>query len=231
MNVLILEDDPMVEYIHRHYLEKLNTFQNIYSANQPKEALELLTQKSIQLILLDVHLREANGLAFLRHIRQEGLDSEVILVTAANDSRHVQDAFRFGIIDYLIKPFQFDRFKQSIETFQLKRSQLDTDLVNQDTIDKLLVAPKTVSKPASSPLIPSVTFELEKGISSDTLKKILDSIHGLKQPFTVQDLTKACDLSHVSIRKYLLHLEQQGILQSDTIYVRIGRPYKIYHLK
>lgn len=51
MDVLIIEDDPMVEFIHRNYLEKLNYFQNIYSTASQTQAIAYLNDIKIQLIL------------------------------------------------------------------------------------------------------------------------------------------------------------------------------------
>lgn len=56
MNVLIIEDDPMVEFIHRSYLEKMALFQIIYSAATVQDATALLSTKAVDLILLDIHL-------------------------------------------------------------------------------------------------------------------------------------------------------------------------------
>src|SRR5574337_556180 len=70
MHVLIVEDDPMVEFIHRNYLEKSNKFSAIYSANSLQAAQEILDSKSVDLLLLDIHLKDGNGLDLLSHIRK-----------------------------------------------------------------------------------------------------------------------------------------------------------------
>ena len=64
-NILIVEDDPMVQFIHRNYLEKLGTFETIYSSETIAEAKKLLATRSIQLILLDIRLKDGNGSKWL----------------------------------------------------------------------------------------------------------------------------------------------------------------------
>ena len=66
---LIVEDDPMVEFIHRNYLEKIGRFQEIYSADAVTDAEYLLQNKQVDLVLLDVHLKNGNGLDLLKEIR------------------------------------------------------------------------------------------------------------------------------------------------------------------
>lgn len=217
MNVLIIEDDPMVEFIHRNYLEKLDLFQEIYSAATVQAAENLLADKAIDLILLDIHLKDGNGLDILSNLRICKTSHEVIVITAANEAHSVKEGLHLGVIDYLIKPFTFDRFKQSIALFQEKKKQLETAKVSQETIDSLIK--KSTAAPSE---------ELEKGLSVDTLEHILKVINEIKQPFTIQELADHCGLSHVSVRKYISHLDQTQQLKAETIYTKVGRPYKAF---
>ncbi|AUP02454.1 Transcriptional regulator [Streptococcus agalactiae] len=76
MDVLIIEDDPMVEFIHRNYLEKLNYFQNIYSTASQTQAIAYLNDIKIQLVLLDIHIKEGNGLELLKLLTQSTPNTE-----------------------------------------------------------------------------------------------------------------------------------------------------------
>ena len=62
-NILIVEDDPMVQFIHRNYLEKIGTFDTIYSSETIAEAKKLLSSRSIQLVLLDIRLKDEGRFA------------------------------------------------------------------------------------------------------------------------------------------------------------------------
>lgn len=223
MNVLIIEDDPMVEFIHRNYLEKLAIFEEIYSADTVDDAQERLSEKQVDLILLDIHLKEGNGLDFLTQLRANRTEVEVILITAANETNSVQTGLHLGAIDYLIKPFTFERFQQSIQQFQDKKRQLDSSQVSQDTIDRLLNSSQQAPKDAAPP-----ATELDKGLSNQTMDHIFKVIDEIHQPFTIQELAEKCGLSHVSVRKYIHYLENLGQLKSETIYTKVGRPYKAF---
>ncbi|WP_311859858.1 FaeA/PapI family transcriptional regulator [Enterococcus dongliensis] len=57
---------------------------------------------------------------------------------------------------------------------------------------------------------------------------MIKEIQKIKLPFTIQELADQCGLSHVSVRKYINYLEQTNQLKAETIYTKIGRPYKAF---
>ncbi|MGT2948171.1 response regulator [Streptococcus devriesei] len=223
MNVLIIEDDPMVEFIHRNYLEKGGQFDNIYSANSLKDAKELLEKCEVALILLDVQLKDGSGLDLLSELRKCHSNSDVILITAANEAQTVKEGLRLGVIDYLIKPFTNQRFQQSINLFIRQITNLNKETVEQAQIDRLMNSSKAEQSQAAA--------ELDKGLSVETLQKIKRTIRGMAAPFTIQELADSCQISHVTIRKYVAYLEEHTYLNSRVIYTKVGRPYKIFERK
>ena len=226
-SVLIIEDDPMVSFIHQKYLEKLTGFQPIYLAETVKKGLELTKEKQPKLVLLDLHLKDGNGLTYLTTIRKERIDVEVILITAANERDNVKQSMHLGVLDYLIKPFSFERFEKSIQLYLEKQTQLDKTVsdLSQETIDSLFKQTK------SQDSLEVEELPLEKGLTQSTLHLLMEKINQLPPQFTVQELSEISQLSHVSVRKYLLFLEKTGILSSESVYLKVGRPYQLYQIK
>lgn len=220
MNILIVEDDPMVQFIHRNYLEKIASFSAIYSCETISEARDIVKNKTVDLVLLDINLKDGNGVDFLTEIRHHQYNIEMILITAANESYIVAQGFHLGILDYLIKPFSFERFEQSIRIFMQKHRQLVQPYINQKQIDQML----------GTSTQEELDIQEEKGISHQTLSLLLEKIQSFQHSFTVQELSEASDLSHVSVRKYVTFLEKKGIIESENVYLKIGRPYKNYRL-
>lgn len=220
MNVLIIEDDPMVDFIHRNYLEKVNKFQIILSSDSISDALNKLDHYNINLILLDIHIKEGNGIQFLENLRLKHHNCEVIIISAVNDGKIVKSGFHFGIVDYLIKPFTFERFESSITSFLDRKKQLNQHIINQNQIDKLKNGQNNKQKQDN--------IFLEKGLSESTYNLVLSTISTLNREFTIQELTDATNLSHVSVRKYVAFMEENEIIEAKQIYTKVGRPYKIY---
>lgn len=226
-SVLIIEDDPMVSFIHQKYLEKITGFHPIYLAETIEMGLEQTRKNQPKLVLLDLHLKDGNGLSYLTSIRKERIDVEVILITAANELDSVKQSMHLGVLDYLIKPFSFERFAKSIQLYQEKQAQLSKTVsdLSQETIDSLFKQPR-IQEPIKLEELP-----LEKGLTQSTLHLLMEKIKQLPPQFTVQELSEISQLSHVSVRKYLLFLENADILTSESVYLKVGRPYQLYRMK
>lgn len=219
--ILIIEDDPMVQFIHQSYVEKLDLSLKCSCCYGITQAKELLHNASFSLLLLDIHLIDGSGIELLKWIREQNIDCDIILITAANEITIAKQGLNYGIIDYLIKPFSYERFQQAMNKWLTKQQVFQQEQVNQANIDLLLQSENNNDESTDS---------LEKGLTEATLAKILQQILIFTQGFTIQDLAETIQLSHVSIRKYILFLEQKQILKSETIYLKVGRPYLKYHL-
>lgn len=228
MNILIIEDDPMVEFIHRNYLEKMNHFEEIHSASSFKDAKAFLAEQTVSLILLDIHLKDGNGIDLLHWIREQQIKSEVIVISATTQKSILQQSMHLGIIDYLIKPFTFDRFRQSIDLYLHRNQKFQNETIDQKEIDQQF---HSVSLSMQEDK-PHNELEInEKGITKDTYERIMSIIRDLPQPFTIQDVVDNSDLSHVSIRKYISYLEREEHITSEMVYVKVGRPYRVFRYK
>ena len=121
--VLILEDDPMVAAIDRQYVESDRHFQVVQVCKSGGQALEYLAHQDVELIVLDYYTPEMNGQEFLDHLHAMGQAPAVIMVTSASDTDIVRSLLSRGVQDYLVKPFEFARFRQALDRF-LQRQKL-----------------------------------------------------------------------------------------------------------
>ncbi|MCR5344982.1 MAG: response regulator, partial [Lachnospiraceae bacterium] len=107
--VLIVEDDPMVAMINEQYIEKNELFRVVNKVNNGEEAIAYLKEISVDLIIMDVYMPRLSGIETLREIRRLDINTPVIMVTAANDGKTFEEAMTLGAIDYLVKPFAYER--------------------------------------------------------------------------------------------------------------------------
>lgn len=223
--VLIVEDDPMVLSINQRYLQKIPNFVVAGTADSYEQAIQLTSQHFYDLILVDIHLKSGNGLDLLKTWRKREYPAEIIMITAASQQEALRISKHYGVTDYILKPFQFKRFKQSIELFQKNQLLLSSNSVlTQKEIDALH---------HSDPLSISETElenKLEKGLTQTTLTLIVSLIQQQKAGFTVSDITQATELSHVSVRKYLHYLESMRQIEMRLEYGTVGRPTSVYYL-
>ncbi|MCC4311251.1 MULTISPECIES: response regulator [Carnobacterium] len=223
--VLIVEDDPMVLSINQRYLQKIPNFIVAGTADSYEHAIQLTSQFFYDLILVDIHLKSGNGLDLLKTWRKREYPAEIIMITAASQQEALRISKHYGVTDYILKPFQFKRFKQSIELFQQNQLLLSSNSVlTQKEIDSL-----HHSDPLSISEI-EMENKLEKGLTQTTLDLIVSLIQQQKAGFTVSDITQATELSHVSVRKYLHYLESTQQIEMRLEYGTVGRPTSVYYL-
>lgn len=225
IKTIIVEDDPMVAQINRRYLDTAQDIQVAAVFDNGKDAFDYIKDEEPDLIVLDVYMPVMNGLELLREIRKADIQSDVIMVTAANDVKNVEEALRLGIVDYLVKPFEYERFMEAIEKYRKKTHVLkDASTLNQDAIDTL------ISTTAPQPSAPS--RDLKKGLQQRTLDMIrshLDKMRG--QTCTCDTLAGVVGLSKVTVRRYLNYLAEINEIDSSVDYETGGRPCIQYFVR
>ena len=137
--VLIVEDDPMVAMINEQYIKRNKNFEVVGKCQDGAAALVFLKENEVDLLVLDVYMPHMNGFETLRQIRSEQITVEAIMVTAANDRDSLEEALHLGIVDYLVKPFTFDRFQMALEKYIAQNNALkDIETLNQTSIDHII---------------------------------------------------------------------------------------------
>ena len=115
--VIIIEDDPMVAAIDKQYVEADSQFRVVRTFKSGGEALAHLPKLKADLIILDYYTPGMNGTEFVDQLHTLGESPFIIAVTSANDTHIVQGLLARGVLDYLVKPFQFPRFRQALDRF------------------------------------------------------------------------------------------------------------------
>lgn len=214
---LIVEDDPQVAHINSGYLERSGFSVAGVTADSTR-ALEILRHQPVQLVLLDIYLPGASGLQLLRELRSAEQEVEVIVVSAAKDSAQIREAFRLGCLDYIIKPFTYERLQDSLNKYRQKVHLLQKDFLDQEEVD-LLAAHRTAEAERAG---------LPKGIDRTTLGMVCRCILELHAPFGLQEIAERLQISRVSVKKYLDFLCQQKALRQTYVYGNKGRPASLY---
>ena len=214
MKILIIEDDPMVAMIHKEYFKRKEISNDLNHVSTLEEAKEFLETSDTDLIILDNYLADGQGIEFLPELK----GYPIIMITAANDVQTVEAALTNGVVDYLVKPFTYERFSQAIDKVQDYMKLLSKEKINQDLIDDYLNSGRVEEEEDSLP----------KGLSRITLKKVLENIKEQETGFTTQQVADALDISRITIRKYLNHLVNINVLSEDAEYYTSGRPVSVF---
>jgi DNA-binding LytR/AlgR family response regulator len=130
--VLIIDDEPLARNVIKEYAKKIPSLQVLGECEDAICAHQMLQTKSIDLIFLDINMPKLTGIEFLKSLKNPPL---VIFTTAY--SEYAMEGYELNIIDYLKKPFSFERFCKAFfraeELLQLKQTATTNEQINNQS--------------------------------------------------------------------------------------------------
>lgn len=217
--ILIVEDDPMVALINKRFLENMGFKDILGPVQTEEEIIKVLDKENIDLILLDVYLPKKNGIDILKSLRYKKYLTDVIMITAVNSVEEVKRAFAYGVTDYLVKPFEFERFEEAINKYKQKNNLLNKrEALSQQEID-------VISKSLEEKI------ELPKGLNQKTLDRIMEFLkENQGKVWTLREIAYELKISNVTIKKYMDYLEDVKKVNVTLTSGNVGRPEYKYTL-
>ncbi len=138
IKALIIDDEPLAQNVIKQYAKKLPSLIIEGTCNDAICAYQALQEKEIDLIFLDINMPKLSGISFLRNFK----DAPLVIFTTAY-SEYALEGFELNAIDYLKKPFSFDRFCKAIfkaeELLLLKKESSGTQQTKQTSGDFLFI--------------------------------------------------------------------------------------------
>ncbi|MGI6085699.1 MAG: response regulator [Acetivibrionales bacterium] len=124
IRTIIVEDDPMVAQINQHYLQAFENIKVEGIFNNGRDAFAYAMAHRVDLMIIDLTMPVMSGSKLVEELRIAGVNSDIIVVTAANDVTHISEMLKYGIIDYLVKSFNNARFNEAIQKYLNKKNLL-----------------------------------------------------------------------------------------------------------
>lgn len=221
IRVFLVEDDPMVQAVNANFVSKVEGFEVVGTAASGEEALVKLEELKPDLILLDIFMPKQDGKETIREIRNRNKQVDVIIISAANDADTIREMLRNGAIDYIIKPFQFERIQQALKRYEKLRNNLNQrKTISQQEVDSWIYEN---SKPINN--------ILPKGLQQQTLHQVKLYLEKLIEPQSAEEIAEAIGIARVTARRYLEFLAEVGEIERIVQYGTIGRPSHKYILR
>ena len=219
--VFIIEDDPMVQEVNREFVESIPGFTVIGTARNGTEGTKKVKELHPDLLILDIYMPEKDGLETLHSLRKEKISVDIIVITAANDPDTIREMLQNGAIDYIIKPFKFDRLKQALNNYRRFRSRFnDKSAMSQRELDRLLGSSEKKEE----------NTDLPKGLNQVTLEQIVEFLYHQDEPRSAEEVAEGIGIARVTARRYLDYLERTGKVKINIQYGGVGRPSNRYQL-
>ena len=108
-NVIIVDDEYLAQKLLQDYVSKVDSLQLVATCSNAFEAMNALKDNEVDIMLLDIQMPDLTGLELVKSLEKK---PAVIFTTAY--SEYAVDAFNLAVTDYLLKPFDFQRFIQAI---------------------------------------------------------------------------------------------------------------------
>jgi response regulator of citrate/malate metabolism len=219
IRVMIVEDDFMVARINRDLTHQISGFRVVKVAGTAREALDTLEKEPVDLVMLDVYLPDRTGVELLKAFRRGDHPVDVVMITAAHDAPTVEESMRYGIFDYIIKPFSFDRYKACLVNYRKQKAAIS----RQKTLSQ-----ERVNEFTGFQDVPRSRDGFPKGIQEQTLQRVEEAIGKFGPNFSIHDLLDVLPLSRATNRRYLEFLTDAGVLEKSLAYRKVGRPTVLY---
>jgi two-component system, CitB family, response regulator CitT len=221
IKVAIAEDDFRVASIHEQFLEKMGGFKVVGKALNARETFHLLENERVDVLLLDNYLPDQSGIFLLPELRKNHPKLDIIFITASTEGAVVESSIRNGVLDYIVKPVTFNRFKLALNKVVNRRQLFESNNeFNQSAIDQIFTSSPTKS---NSVLLP-------KGIDPLTLSKVEETLESLEHGINAEDLSESLGASRTTARRYLEYLISVGKAKAELEYGIVGRPERKYYL-
>ncbi|MFC4221472.1 LytR/AlgR family response regulator transcription factor [Flagellimonas marina] len=225
MRCIIVEDQPPAQRILKKFIEDVNHLQLVGIFSDGLQAMEFLNTEPVDLMFLDIHLPKINGIEFLKSIPEA---PDVILTTAF--SEYALEGYDLNVVDYLLKPFSFQRFLQAVNKASLKQEQSETTSENQvneiyvkSSHEHIKVSVNDILAISSDSDYTEIRTEKRKVLSNEPLRHWVDVL-GAPQFYQVHK-------SHIVNTKKIDRISGNLVYLVDGSKIPMGRAYKDHFLK
>ncbi len=135
LNCIIADDEPIARQILENYVEAIPYLNLVASCKNAFEVLEILQEKEVDMLFLDINMPKLSGLSLLKTLQKK---PNVIITTAYPE--YAIEGFELSVTDYLVKPFSLERFMQAVQKVNQKLVvKKETVIQEQETNKSIFV--------------------------------------------------------------------------------------------
>lgn len=114
-NVLIVDDEKIEREGLKYLLSREEGERTVFEAANGKQALQVLRSEDIQLLLTDIKMPHMTGLELSKKAKEENPNLQIIIFSGFSDFTFAQEAIRYGVTEYILKPVNPDDFHKVLE--------------------------------------------------------------------------------------------------------------------
>ncbi|MCB8998511.1 MAG: response regulator transcription factor [Bacteroidales bacterium] len=109
---LIVDDEPLAIQLVESHISKIENLEIVAKCSNAMEAFEVIREKSIDLLFMDIQMPQITGIDFLRTLKNP---PKIIITTAYR--QYALEGYELDVIDFLLKPISFERFLKAVNKY------------------------------------------------------------------------------------------------------------------
>lgn len=176
--ILIVDDEPRTTHGIKKTLEAwANGKLQILTAENGEEAINVIQQQKIDILMTDIRMPEISGIQLLKAIKKKNHFPVVIFISAYPEFEYAQEALRLGVVNYLLKPISKGKVIEAVkEAVTLAEKQERAEIIERIVDDKLIDANKK-SQYTREP-VREAMYYIDSHLHKElTLKEVADYVH------------------------------------------------------
>ncbi len=123
MNILIAEDENRTRSRIAKTIKRYKNIDNVFEAADGLEALEIIRQKEIDILITDICMPRMTGLELIKSMKSEGMDPETVVMSGYNDFEYARQAISYDVREYLLKPVDPEELERLLEKLYARITQ------------------------------------------------------------------------------------------------------------
>lgn len=140
MSVMVVDDEEIIREEIKEYFERKNIYR-MFVAEKPSQCYKILSENTIDIVILDINMPEEDGLSVLVKIKSNYPNIEVIMITGQGDDKILNQATKLGALDFFFKPVGLVEIQQTIERtnrYINLKNQLNRIKKNYNVVSEIL---------------------------------------------------------------------------------------------
>ncbi len=209
---LIVDDEFPARILLKEFIEKVPNLELVASCKSGLEALPIIQDGKVDLMFLDIQMPDITGLNFLKMLPVRPL---VVFTTAYSD--YAIESYQLDVLDYLLKPFSFDRFMQCVGKAMQRVSENRQRAAQPAPTQQAPAQPQQEAAPNDGVLIVKADHKIHRIKIDDILY-----IEGLREYVSIFTRGEGGKIEKVITLESLKNLEET---LPQSLFMRVHKSY------
>lgn len=221
MKCLIVDDEALARDVLETYIEKLSHLQLVAQCSNALQAFAALNKHTVDLMFLDIKMPELSGLELIKTLKSP---PKIIITTAFH--QHALEGYELDVVDYLLKPFSFERFAKAVEKAGA-REQKSESKISEDSFSFFVKSDRKMVQIHAAEIIYIEGLKNYLCIYTTHQKVIVHStLSHLELQLKAFPPIQRIHKSYLVNKNFIVEIDNQLVILSNKQELPIGSSYK-----